>query len=128
MHLQDRWKRIIDELSSERVTSVDELTERLGVSPATIRRDLNELHELGHLLRVRGGAMRSEGKLYSGREEKRSEGLRGQSSFSDSVIANASAKRAARKAAPPADRSIGSLKAAGKKASASKPKGRKGRR
>ena len=89
MHLQDRWKRIIDELSSERVTSVDELTERLGVSPATIRRDLNELHELGHLLRVRGGAMRSEGKLYSGREEKRSEGLRGQSSFSDSVRSTA---------------------------------------
>jgi DeoR family transcriptional regulator, ulaG and ulaABCDEF operon transcriptional repressor len=99
MHLQDRWKRIIDELSSERVTSVDELTERLGVSPATIRRDLNELHELGHLLRVRGGAMRSEGKLYSGREERRSEGLRGQSSFSDSVIANAGAKRAIAKAA-----------------------------
>lgn len=96
MHLQDRWKRIIDELSSERVTSVDELTERMGVSPATIRRDLNELHELGHLLRVRGGAMRAEGKLYTARagEERKSDGLQSQPAFSDSVIANAAAKRA----------------------------------
>jgi DeoR family ulaG and ulaABCDEF operon transcriptional repressor len=96
MHLQDRWKLIIDELSSERVTSVDELTERLGVSPATIRRDLNELHELGHLLRVRGGAMRVEGKLYGGRagDERRQEGLKGQAPFVDSVITNAAAKRA----------------------------------
>ena len=94
MHLQDRWKLIIDELSSERVTSVDELTERLGVSPATIRRDLNELHELGHLLRVRGGAMRVEGKLYSGRGEGRQDGLKGQAPFVDSVITNAAAKRA----------------------------------
>ena len=102
MHLQDRWKLIIDELSSERVTSVDELTERLGVSPATIRRDLNELHELGHLLRVRGGAMRIEGKLYNGRtagEERRSDGLRGQAPFLDSVITNAAAKRAIAKLA-----------------------------
>lgn len=102
MHLQDRWKLIIDELSSERVTSVDELTERLGVSPATIRRDLNELHELGHLLRVRGGAMRIEGKLYNGRgngEERRGDSLRGQAPFMDSVITNSAAKRAiARKA------------------------------
>jgi len=95
MHLQDRWKLIIDELSSERVTSVDELTERLGVSPATIRRDLNELHELGHLLRVRGGAMRIEGKLYGSRgDDRRSDGLKGQAPFLDSVITNAAAKRA----------------------------------
>ncbi len=95
MHLQDRWKRIIDELSSDRVTSVDELTERLDVSPATIRRDLNELHELGHLLRVRGGAMRAEGKLYPAKGEvARSEGLQGQAPFVDSVITNAVAKRA----------------------------------
>ena len=96
MHLQDRWKRIIDELSSDRVTSVDELTERMGVSPATIRRDLNELHELGHLLRVRGGAMRAEGKLYTARagEDRRSDGLQSQPAFSDAVITNAAAKRA----------------------------------
>ncbi len=100
MHLQDRWKLIIGELNTERVTSVDELTERLGVSPATIRRDLNELHELGHLLCVRGGAMRVEGKHYgSSRQpapttDSRRDSLRGQSAFADSVIANAAAKRA----------------------------------
>lgn len=97
MHLQDRWKLIIDELNHDRVTSVDELTERLGVSPATIRRDLNELHELGHLLRVRGGAMRIEGKHFSGKpaaDDRRTQGLQGQSSFLDSSIVNAAAKHA----------------------------------
>jgi DeoR family transcriptional regulator, ulaG and ulaABCDEF operon transcriptional repressor len=102
MHLQDRWKLIIDELNPERVTSVDELTERLGVSPATIRRDLNELHELGHLLRVRGGAMRAEAKHYNGKtldaktglDDRRPDSLKGQSTFLDSVITNAAAKRA----------------------------------
>ena len=94
MHLQDRWKRIIDELNTDRVTSVDELTERLGVSPATIRRDLNELHELGHLLRVRGGAMRAEGAVYAARGEERRSGLQSQPAFADSVITNAAAKRA----------------------------------
>lgn len=96
MHLQDRWKRIIDELNPERVTSVDELTERLGVSPATIRRDLNELHELGHLLRVRGGAMRVEGQHFSAKttDSGRLNGLKGQSSFLDSAIVNAAAKHA----------------------------------
>lgn len=93
MHFQDRWKSIIDALNSDRVTSVDELTERLGVSPATIRRDLNELHELGHLLRVRGGAMRIEDKPI-GLEDRRSDSLKGQSAFVDSVITNATAKRA----------------------------------
>ncbi|MFT4089169.1 MAG: DeoR/GlpR family DNA-binding transcription regulator [Asticcacaulis sp.] len=102
MHLQDRWKLIIDELNHDRVTSVDELTERLGVSPATIRRDLNELHELGHLLRVRGGAMRIEGKHFSGKpaaDDRRSQGLKGQSSFLDSSIVNAAAKHAIARAA-----------------------------
>jgi DeoR family ulaG and ulaABCDEF operon transcriptional repressor len=98
MHLQDRWKLIIGELNTERVTSVDELTERLGVSPATIRRDLNELHELGHLLRVRGGAMRIEGRHYGGARQaasdSRRDSLRGQSAFADSVITYAAAKRA----------------------------------
>ena len=96
MHLQDRWKRIIDELNSERVTSVEELTERLGVSPATIRRDLNELHELGHLLRVRGGATRADSTIQNPRagDGERRSGLTGQSAFADSVITNAAAKRA----------------------------------
>lgn len=95
MHFQDRWKRIIDELSLDRVTSVDELTERLGVSPATIRRDLNELDSLGYLLRVRGGAMRAESKAYkTGTEDRRSEGLQGQPAFLETVISNAAAKRA----------------------------------
>ncbi|ESQ78578.1 DeoR/GlpR family DNA-binding transcription regulator [Asticcacaulis sp. YBE204] len=102
MHLQDRWKLIIDELNPDRVTSVDELTSRLGVSPATIRRDLNELHELGHLLRVRGGAMRVEGKHFNGKsvvEERRPDSLVGQSSFLDSTIVNAPVKRAIARAA-----------------------------
>lgn len=104
MHLQDRWKLIIDELNPDRVTSVDELTARLGVSPATIRRDLNELHELGHLLRVRGGAMRIEGKHFTAKAEPKTpefqtDSLIGQSSFLASTIVNAPVKRAIARAA-----------------------------
>lgn len=101
MHFQDRWKLIIDELNPDRVTSVDELTAKLGASPATIRRDLNELHELGHLLRVRGGAMRIEGAhigLKTSNDDRRNS-LTGQAPFFESVIHYAPAKKAIARAA-----------------------------
>jgi len=44
-------------LHSTKVTSVEQFSSALGVSPATVRRDLNELHAEGRLRRVRGGAV-----------------------------------------------------------------------
>jgi DeoR/GlpR family transcriptional regulator of sugar metabolism len=47
-------------LGQDRVVRVEELTEQLGVSSATIRRDLGELEKLGELRRVYGGAVSTE--------------------------------------------------------------------
>lgn len=42
---------------------VEELTELLGVSPATIRRDLEALEDAGQLRRVHGGAISVQGRM-----------------------------------------------------------------
>ncbi|MFP1133000.1 DeoR/GlpR family DNA-binding transcription regulator [Asticcacaulis sp. W401b] len=101
MHLQDRWKRVLAELAPNAVTPVDTLTEKLGVSPATIRRDLNELHDLGHLIRVRGGAMPSGSDTFAkGEGQSIASGrLSGQALFTDAAVINAAAKRAIGRAA-----------------------------
>jgi DeoR family fructose operon transcriptional repressor len=50
-------------LGQDRVVRVEELTGQLGVSSATIRRDLGELEKLGELRRVYGGAVSTGGRL-----------------------------------------------------------------
>jgi len=50
----DRLRAILHE---NRVARVDDLCEELLVSPATVRRDLEELERLGELRRVHGGAI-----------------------------------------------------------------------
>jgi len=50
-------------LGQDRVVRVEQLTSRLGVSSATIRRDLGELEKLGELRRVYGGAVSTGGRL-----------------------------------------------------------------
>ena len=50
-------------LDQDRVVRVEELTEQLGVSSATIRRDLGELEKLGEVRRVYGGAVSIGGRL-----------------------------------------------------------------
>ena len=57
MHSQDRLRKIVESLRSDRVTSVEDLKLALDVSAATIRRDLNQLHDEGRVRRVRGGAI-----------------------------------------------------------------------
>lgn len=52
-----RQGQIIEVLRRENVVRVDELCETLGVSPATVRRDLEELEARGELKRVHGGAV-----------------------------------------------------------------------
>lgn len=50
-------------LGLDRVVRVEELTAQLGVSSATIRRDLDELEKLGEVRRVYGGAVSTGGRL-----------------------------------------------------------------
>jgi DeoR/GlpR family transcriptional regulator of sugar metabolism len=58
-----RWEQLRDILGQHRVVRVEELTQQLGVSSATIRRDLGELEKLGELRRVYGGAVSTGGRL-----------------------------------------------------------------
>lgn len=60
LYIHERWGLIINMLHATKVTSVDSFASALKVSPATIRRDLNELHSEGRLRRVRGGAIAAE--------------------------------------------------------------------
>lgn len=51
----ERHSAILEQLAQRRVVAVDDLSTRLGVSPSTIRRDLDALDTAGLLRRVRGG-------------------------------------------------------------------------
>ena len=53
---QERYQLILSLLNRRRTVSVTELTQELGASEATIRRDLNTLHEMGRLQKIHGGA------------------------------------------------------------------------
>jgi DeoR/GlpR family transcriptional regulator of sugar metabolism len=53
---ESRHKRILRGLELREHTSVEELTAEFGLSEATIRRDLDEMEQAGHIIRVRGGA------------------------------------------------------------------------
>lgn len=58
MFRQERQRRIAEFLEEGESLRVEALSEELGVSKMTIRRDLVEMEEAGLLVRVRGGAMR----------------------------------------------------------------------
>ncbi|MCT2594152.1 DeoR/GlpR family DNA-binding transcription regulator [Streptomyces sp. N2-109] len=59
----DRLNRIIDHVSSEGSADVHQLAVLLGVSGATVRRDLRSLHEQGLLRRTHGGAVTAPSEL-----------------------------------------------------------------
>lgn len=58
-----RMDRLRDIVRDHRVVRVDELCRELRVSPATVRRDLDQLEGLGGLRRVHGGAVSVESRL-----------------------------------------------------------------
>src|ERR1039457_5743925 len=58
-----RLEELREILGQDRVVRVEELTEKLGVSSATIRRDLGELEKLSEVRRVYGGAVGTGGRL-----------------------------------------------------------------
>ena len=56
MSKQKRWSRIIESCKSRDHLSVDELVDILHVSPATVRRDLQQMEDLNMITRYHGGA------------------------------------------------------------------------
>ncbi len=58
-----RWDRLRGLLRQNRVVRVEELCRELKASPATVRRDLEQLAERGEVQRVHGGAVSVESRL-----------------------------------------------------------------
>ena len=56
MHERQRHSAILRAVSERDLVTVGEFVDLLGASPATIRRDLNQLDASGQLRKVRGGA------------------------------------------------------------------------
>jgi len=56
MHEIERQRIILGEIADRPVVTVAQIVELTGASEATIRRDINALHQDGKLRRVRGGA------------------------------------------------------------------------
>ncbi|MEU0084636.1 DeoR/GlpR family DNA-binding transcription regulator [Streptomyces sp. NPDC006274] len=57
MSKHERWSRLLELLAAEGRLDVEDAATALEVSPATIRRDLDELAEQQMLVRTRGGAV-----------------------------------------------------------------------
>ena len=54
---EERFNKILEELAENGAVKNIELSRKLNVSESTIRRDINELDELGELKKVFGGAV-----------------------------------------------------------------------
>lgn len=52
----DRWERIIQLIEKHNGASVEQISQELGLSCATVRRDLASIGERGFITRTRGGA------------------------------------------------------------------------
>ena len=57
MQRPTRWTALLDMLAGDGRVEIDAAAERLGVSAATVRRDLDELASQQLLVRTRGGAV-----------------------------------------------------------------------
>lgn len=66
-----RQSDILDRARRSGRVQVDALAEQFGVSAQTIRKDLNELCDAGHLTRVHGGAMHPSGAVNIAYESRR---------------------------------------------------------
>lgn len=57
MQRSDRWSALLETVADEGRVDIDAAAERLAVSPATVRRDLDQLAEQQLVVRTRGGAV-----------------------------------------------------------------------
>jgi DeoR family transcriptional regulator, ulaG and ulaABCDEF operon transcriptional repressor len=100
MHSAEREKLILSHLREQPFYSFRDLEKKIAASPATLRRDLHRLAELGRLKRVRGGVMAvSDDALLDVPADGETFRLGG-TSFADNIqIASDEKKRIGRKAA-----------------------------
>ena len=54
---EERFNKILEELAENGAVKNVDLSRSLGVSESTVRRDINELDEMGELKKVFGGAI-----------------------------------------------------------------------
>lgn len=71
MQITDRQRQIMDAARAAGRVSVDGLAGEFGVTPQTIRRDLNELCQQGLLARIHGGAVPAMGVTNLGYRDRR---------------------------------------------------------
>ena len=64
MNRHERHRRIVETLNGADRLSVVDVSQELGVSEMTVRRDLKELETAGFLKRIYGGAVRQLGRAY----------------------------------------------------------------
>lgn len=62
----ERHEKILAQLKIKHAVKVNALAKELGISESTIRRDINELNQMGKLKRVFGGAVSVSGSIASG--------------------------------------------------------------
>lgn len=70
MLVEQRYQRIIDLMQADGSVRVSELKKNLGVSPETIRRDLENMEQQGLIRRTRGGAFLNMEVLQAGGNDK----------------------------------------------------------
>ena len=84
----ERQERLKELLRERRVARLEELCAEMRVSPATMRRDLNELEARGVLRRVHGGAVSTETRLEEPLfDDKTSIAAREKSRIADAALA-----------------------------------------
>lgn len=57
--IPERWERIIALVDHQGNVTVEQVAQEIGISPATVRRDLDRIEKRGLIQRTRGGAMPS---------------------------------------------------------------------
>ncbi|MGD0499924.1 MAG: DeoR/GlpR family DNA-binding transcription regulator [Bryobacteraceae bacterium] len=83
--MQERSQRILDRMFRDGTLSVQSIASQLGISVATVRRDMRRLSSEGRLKRIHGGAVPAQPLIY--------EAFRHDSSFQEQVEKHADEKR-----------------------------------
>ncbi|AHF57609.1 C-terminal truncated transcriptional regulator [Spiroplasma eriocheiris CCTCC M 207170] len=64
-----RWHKILELLKEDHIILVNDIIEKLNLSPTTVRRDLTEMEQQGLIKRTHGGVKLKESKEYGFEEQ-----------------------------------------------------------